>query len=58
MVGICFVQDRDWTEYWRAMFKKVTVKDIESFANVYRHSDEERADLRQAYIDGQGIIIV
>jgi hypothetical protein len=50
------LQDRDWTEYWRAMFKKVTVKDIEHFAKVYRHSDEERNDLKQAYVDAQGIV--
>ena len=29
-------QDRDWTEYWRLLFPKVTAKDIEEFGEKYR----------------------
>ena len=29
-------QDKDWTEYWRLLFPKVTAKDIEDFAEKYR----------------------
>merc|ERR1711893_346226 len=27
------VQDRDWYEYWRLLFAKISVKDIEEFTN-------------------------
>ena len=30
------VQDRDWYEYWRLLFAKVSVKDIEEFTNNYK----------------------
>ena len=29
-------QDRDWCEYWRLLFPKITVKDIEEFEKKYK----------------------
>ena len=46
--------NRDWSEYWRILFAKVTVEDIKKFENQYRESDEEKTDLKQAYLDGEG----
>ncbi|KAK3761881.1 hypothetical protein RRG08_060615 [Elysia crispata] len=47
-------QDRDWTEYWRLLFPKVTAKDIEEFGEKYRGSDEEMKDLKKAYLSSEG----
>ncbi|KDO30237.1 hypothetical protein SPRG_19792 [Saprolegnia parasitica CBS 223.65] len=40
---------RDWVDYWRNLFPKVTTKDIQSFEKTYRESDEEAQDVLQAY---------
>merc|ERR1712168_231351 len=29
-------EKRDWTEYWRLLYKKITVDDIKEFENKYR----------------------
>ena len=29
-------QDRDWYDYWRILFKKVEVKDIQEFEDKYK----------------------
>ena len=29
-------QDKDWNDYWRLLFKKVSVKDIEEFEEKYK----------------------
>jgi len=29
-------QDRDWTAYWRLLFRKVTTQDIQDFEKNYR----------------------
>ncbi|XP_078284480.1 dnaJ homolog subfamily C member 9 [Rhinoraja longicauda] len=47
-------QDRDWEEYWRLLFKKVTVAEIKNFENNYKGSEEEMADIKQAYVDFKG----
>ncbi|CAH1775194.1 unnamed protein product [Owenia fusiformis] len=47
-------QDRDWYDYWRLMFSKVSVKDIEEFEEKYKGSDEEKDDLKAAYCDYEG----
>ncbi|NXQ98843.1 DNJC9 protein, partial [Sagittarius serpentarius] len=44
----------DWQEYWRLLFKKVTVKDIEDFEKNYKGSEEELADIKAAYMDFEG----
>ena len=48
------MQDRDWTEYWRLLFKKVTVDDIKSFEESYKGSEEEKDTLKSAYVDSEG----
>ncbi|XP_043534572.1 dnaJ homolog subfamily C member 9 [Chiloscyllium plagiosum] len=47
-------QDRDWEEYWRLLFKKVTVADIKEFEAKYKDSEEEMTDIKQAYLDFEG----
>ncbi|NXQ91378.1 DNJC9 protein, partial [Nyctibius grandis] len=46
--------ERDWAEYWRLLFKKITVKDIEDFEKSYKGSEEELADIKAAYMDFGG----
>lgn len=46
--------ERDWSDYWRVLFKKVTVKDLEDFEQNYKNSDEERNDLKAAYLKHEG----
>jgi DnaJ family protein C protein 9 len=47
-------QDRDWGEYWRLLFRKVTVDDIKEFEKKYKGSEDEMEDLKQAYIESEG----
>jgi len=47
-------EEKDWNQYWRMLFQKITVEDIKHFEKTYRHSEEEMIDLKQAYLDGQG----
>eukprot|EP00903_Cladosiphon_okamuranus_P014631 g13567.t1 len=48
-------QDRElWSEYWRTLFPKITVADIESFGNKYKGSDEEKRDVLDAYKKHKG----
>ncbi|EDO42458.1 predicted protein [Nematostella vectensis] len=47
-------EDRDWTQYWRLLFKKVTLEDIRKFEASYKGSDEELSDLMSAYEDYKG----
>ncbi|KAK6963555.1 dnaJ subfamily C member 9 [Biomphalaria glabrata] len=47
-------QDRNWEQYWRLLFPKITLKDIEEFAVKYRGSDEETEDLKAIYLSSQG----
>ncbi|NWH57099.1 DNJC9 protein, partial [Geococcyx californianus] len=46
--------EQDWCEYWRLLFKKITVKDIEDFEKHYKGSEEELADIKAAYVDFEG----
>ncbi|NXX86021.1 DNJC9 protein, partial [Urocolius indicus] len=46
--------ERDWQEYWRLLFKKITVEDIEEFEKKYKGSEEELADIKAAYMDFEG----
>jgi len=46
--------DRDWDQYWRLLFKKITLADIAKFEEEYKGSEEELADLKAAYLDGDG----
>ncbi|XP_075697643.1 dnaJ homolog subfamily C member 9 [Rhinoderma darwinii] len=49
-------QDMNWREYWRLLFKKITVEDIKAYEEKYKGSEEERADIIQAYLDFEGDI--
>ncbi|XP_055996902.1 dnaJ homolog subfamily C member 9-like [Ostrea edulis] len=47
-------QDRDWSDYWRLLFKKVSVDDIKTFEKDYKDSAEELEDLKSAYVECEG----
>ncbi|KAL4235979.1 DnaJ subfamily C member 9 [Mactra antiquata] len=47
-------QDRDWTAYWRLLFRKVTTDDIKDFEKTYKGSKEELEDLKTAYVEFKG----
>jgi len=47
-------QNKDWEEYWRILFPKISVKDIEEFEQKYKGSEEEKEDLKKAYLDAKG----
>lgn len=44
----------DRKEYWHQLFPKVTTSKISSFQTKYQRSEEERADLRAAYLRCEG----
>jgi len=50
----CIDKNRDWDEYWRLLFKKITINDIKNFEKEYQGSEEELKDLETAYCDGEG----
>ncbi|XP_013385220.1 dnaJ homolog subfamily C member 9 [Lingula anatina] len=47
-------QDRDWYDYWRLLFAKISVSDIKQFEENYKESEEELNDLKAAYVDYEG----
>lgn len=46
--------DFNWMEYWRNLFRKIDISDIDKYKNEYIGSEEERNDIRKAYINGKG----
>jgi len=46
--------DRDWSDYWRLLFPKITEEDIDSFLNKYQGSEEQREDLKKLYLSFEG----
>ena len=40
-------QDRDWYQYWRILFAKISVKDIEEFEDKYKGNAIINGYLRQ-----------
>lgn len=46
--------DRDWADYWRLLFPKITLKDILDFEKKYKNSEEEKNDLIVAYEATEG----
>jgi DnaJ homolog subfamily C member 9 len=44
----------DWYNYFRNLFPKVTVDDIEKFSSTYKGSDEEKNDIIEAYYQHDG----
>jgi len=47
-------ESRDWEQYWRILYRKISKTDIEDFEKKYKGSEEELADLKKAYLDGEG----
>ncbi|KAM8852294.1 dnaJ homolog subfamily C member 9 [Synchiropus picturatus] len=47
-------QDRNWTEYWRLLFPKITVQDIIEFEEKYKGSEEEKQDVLNIYTQHEG----
>ncbi|KAM6951271.1 dnaJ homolog subfamily C member 9 [Aplochiton taeniatus] len=47
-------RDRNWEEYWRLMFPKITLQDILDFEKTYKGSAEEQEDLKRVYQECQG----
>lgn len=52
--GEASFENRDWSDYWRILFKKVTLDDIKNFEKKYKESEEEAQDLKKAYMDTEG----
>uniref|UniRef100_A0A2I3T801 DnaJ homolog subfamily C member 9 n=1 Tax=Pan troglodytes TaxID=9598 RepID=A0A2I3T801_PANTR len=48
------IQDQDWEAYWRLLFKKISLEDIQVFEKTYKGLEEELADIKQAYLDFKG----
>ncbi|XP_045509748.1 dnaJ homolog subfamily C member 9-like [Colias croceus] len=48
------IKDRNWTVYWRFMFIKITEEDIKAYEKEYIGSEEEKKDLKNAYLAGKG----
>lgn len=46
--------DRDWTEYWRLLYRKVSEEDVKEFYEEYKGSEEEMEDLKAGYIASEG----
>lgn len=46
--------DRDWTDYWRLLFPKIDLNDIDEFEQKYKGSDEELEDIKLAYTKYEG----
>ncbi|XP_071103192.1 dnaJ homolog subfamily C member 9-like [Haliotis cracherodii] len=47
-------QDKDWYEYWRMLFAKISIKDIQEYEKKYKGSKEELKDLKAAYLESEG----
>ncbi|XP_058263263.1 dnaJ homolog subfamily C member 9 [Hemibagrus wyckioides] len=47
-------QDRNWEEYWRRLFPKITLQDITDFKKQYNDSEEEKQDLKRLYLLYEG----
>ncbi|GFQ77717.1 dnaJ homolog subfamily C member 9 [Trichonephila clavata] len=53
----CSVDDSSpefWQNYFRNLFPKITVVDIENFMEKYIGSEEEKNDLKKSYIEAEG----
>lgn len=50
----CLNQDRNWEEYWRLLFPKITLEDILQFEKKYKGTDEEKEDLSRLYLQHEG----
>lgn len=48
---------RNWADYWRSLFKEITVEDINNYEKVYKGSETEIKDLKRAYMDSKYLFI-
>lgn len=48
---------RNWADYWRSLFKEITVEDINNYEKNYKGSETEIKDLKRAYTDSKIFII-
>lgn len=48
---------RNWADYWRSLFKEITVEDINNYEKTYKGSETEIKDLKRAYIDSKFFIL-
>lgn len=46
--------DNSWMNYWKSIFRKITIDDIKKFEEEYLGSETEIRDLKRAYINGKG----
>ncbi|CAH0559496.1 unnamed protein product [Brassicogethes aeneus] len=44
----------NWMDYWRSMFKKIELSDIQKYEQEYIGSDTEKRDINRAYVGGKG----
>ena len=44
----------DFLNYWRNIFPKITRKDIEDFSVKYKHSADEKEDIKKLYVKFEG----
>lgn len=44
----------NWLEYWRSLFKKITVEDIQKYEQEYIGSETEKNDVKRAYLARNG----
>ena len=49
-----FSENKDWYDYWRCLFKKVSLSDIKKFEEEYKNSKEELEDLKKYYLESSG----
>ncbi|KAJ8670712.1 hypothetical protein QAD02_001971 [Eretmocerus hayati] len=45
---------KNWADYWRTLFKEITVQDINEYEKNYKGSETEIKDLKRAYMDSEG----
>lgn len=43
-----------WSQYWRELYRKVTVEEIVEFEKTYKGSEEERNDVKKYYVKSKG----
>ncbi|XP_017796346.1 PREDICTED: dnaJ homolog subfamily C member 9 isoform X2 [Habropoda laboriosa] len=48
------VMMRNWADYWKSLFKKISVEDINNYKQTYKGSEIETKDLKRAYMDSKG----
>ena len=47
------VMMRNWADYWKSLFKKISVEDINNYEKNYKGSEIEIKDLKRAYMDSK-----